>query len=51
VVGCSRRVATADFPIISNYFQPSLRDECFVDPTPALKRWAKFMTALRANRA
>jgi len=26
VVGCSRRVATTDFPIILNYFQPSRSD-------------------------
>ena len=36
VAGCSRRVATADLPNISNCFQSSLR-ECFVDPIPGVE--------------
>jgi len=48
--GSSRRVATTDFPnILSVFSAVATRRKCFLDPAPALKRRAKFMTTLRVN--
>jgi len=51
MVGCSRRLATTDFPKSQTVFSRRDATNVFVDPYPALKRRAKFMTTLRVNRA
>jgi hypothetical protein len=51
VVGCSRRVATTEFPNILKLFSAvAMRREYFVDSYPALNRRARLMMTLRVDR-